>query len=167
MTNQTPNGAEKSQGTQVMPRQQQGEPVHSLRNAVNRLFDDFTMGWNMPALFERTNPQYMPRVNVAETEKDVVITAELPGMELKDIEVKLLADKILVKGEKREEKEEKTVGYHHIERTYGSFERVLPVPSNIKKESIEAVYKDGVLRVTMPKTEEAVKATKTIEVKGK
>lgn len=168
MTNQTTNGGNKTQGTQLVQRTSAPvEPVHSLRHAMNRLFDDFTMGWNMPAMFERNAPQYMPRVNVAETEKSIVITAELPGMDTKDIEVKLVGDNIIVKGEKKEEKEEKSVGYHRVERSFGSFERVLPLPENIKKDAIDATYKDGVLRVTLPKTEEAVKATKTIEVKTK
>lgn len=138
----------------------------SLRQAMNRLFDDFTFGWNMPALLEKTSHQYSPRVNVAETESAVIISAELPGMDLKDIEVKLLGDNIVLKGEKKEEKEEKSVGYHRVERTYGCFERILPLPPNVKKDAIDAVYRDGVLKVSLPKTEEAIKTSKTIPIKG-
>lgn len=171
MTNQTPaqttNGTNTEKRAELTARHEQPlEPLYTLRHAMNRLFDDFTFGLNMPALFEKTSHQYMPRVNVAETETAVIVTAELPGMDLKDIEVKLLGNNLVVKGEKKEEKEEKSAGYHRVERTYGAFERVLPLPPTVKQEQIDAIYKDGVLKVTLPKTEDAIKASKTIEVKG-
>lgn len=162
----TTNGDKKTQSPAVATKPQAAvEPMHSLRSAMNKLFDDFTLGMNWPAMFERGSAQHLPRVNVSETEKEVIVTAELPGMDSKDIDVKLLGDTLFVRGEKKEEKEENTVGYHRIERTYGTFERALPVPPNVKRDAIEATYKDGVLKVVLPKTEDAIKASRKIEIK--
>lgn len=167
ITPATTNGDKETKAAVAVSKTPQPvEAMHSMRTAMNKLFDDFTLGMNWPAMFEKSSAQYMPRVNVAETEKAVIVTAELPGINIKDIDIKLLGDNLFVRGEKTEEKEENTVGYHRVERTYGSFERVLPVPPNVKRDAIDATYKDGVLKVTLPKTEEAVKSSRKIEVKG-
>jgi HSP20 family protein len=104
-------------------------------------------------------------VDVAERENEYEITAELPGMEEKDIEVNVSDDLLTIKGEKREEKEEKKKDYYVSERRYGSFQRSFSLPDGIDANKIEAKFINGVLTVILPKTPEAQKKQKKIEIK--
>ncbi len=113
----------------------------------------------------RTMPA-VPAVDVAETDKAYEITAELPGLDEKNIEVKLANRVLSIKGEKQEEKEEKEKDYYRRERSFGSFERSFHVPDDVQEEKIEASFKNGVLSVTLPKSAEAQKQAKKIEVKS-
>ena len=108
----------------------------------------------------------MPAVDVAETDKAYEITAELPGLDEKNVEVKLANGVLSIKGEKQEEKEEKEKDYYRRERSFGSFERSFQVPDDVEENKIEASFKNGVLSVTLPKSAEARKQAKKIEVKG-
>jgi HSP20 family protein len=94
----------------------------------------------------------------------VVIKAEVPGMEAKDIDISLAGDVLTIKGEKKSEREEKKENYHLVERTYGSFSRSLKLPSAVDADKIEASYKQGVLTVSCPKKEEV--KPKAIEIKA-
>jgi HSP20 family protein len=148
-------------------------PFEALRTEIDRLFDDFGNGfWRQPfrslAAFERSWPKFdaAPAVDVAETDKSYEITAELPGMDEKNIEVNLANDGITIRGEKKEETEEKKKGYSISERRYGSFERYFAVPEGVDANKIEATFKNGVLKLTLPKTVEAQKPAKKIEVKA-
>ncbi len=107
-----------------------------------------------------------PAVDVAETEKAYEITAELPGMDEKNVEVKFADGVLTIKGEKQEEKEEKKKDYYLSERSYGSFQRAFQVPDGVDADKIEATFKNGVLTVTMPKSAEAQKSAKKITVKA-
>ncbi len=107
----------------------------------------------------------MPAADVSETDKAYEITAELPGMDEKNIEVKLANGVLTIKGEKQEEKEEKQKDYHMRERSFGSFQRTFQVPDGVDSDKIEASFKNGVLSVTLPKSPEAQKAEKKIAVK--
>jgi HSP20 family protein len=107
----------------------------------------------------------MPAVDVTETDKAYEITAELPGLEEKNIEVKLANGVLSIKGEKQEEKEEKQKDYFRRERSFGSFERTFQVPDDVEEDKIEAGFKNGILSVTLPKSAEAQKQAKKIEVK--
>ena len=104
-------------------------------------------------------------VDFAETEKGYEVTAELPGMDEKNIEVKFVDGVLTIKGEKQEEKEENERDYHLQERRFGSFERYFRLPDSVDKDKIEATFKKGLLTVTLPKSTEAQKAEKKIEVK--
>ena len=108
----------------------------------------------------------MPAVDIAETDKAYEITAELPGMDEKNIEVKFADGVLTIKGEKKEEKEEKKKDYYLSERSYGSFQRSFQVPDGVDTDKIEATFKKGVLTVTLPKSAEAQKAAKKIDVKA-
>ena len=108
----------------------------------------------------------VPAVDVVEKDNAYEVTAELPGMDEKDIEVKLANGGLTIKGEKQEEKEEKRKDYHVHERTFGSFERYFTVPEWVDRDKIEASFKKGVLTVTFPKKPEAIKPEKKIEVKA-
>jgi len=152
-------------------------PFESLRREVDRLFEDFAGGlWRSsfgrsffdiePAWRSRSAMSTMPAIDVTETDKAYAITAELPGMDEKNVEVKVADDILTIKGEKQEEKEEKTKDYHLSERSFGSFQRAFQVPSGVDTDKIDAKFSKGVLRVTLPKSTEAQKAEKKITVKS-
>lgn len=151
-------------------------PFENLRREVDRLFDDFDGGfWRSPfrplfdvAPFRRGEATFaaMPAVDVSETDKAYEITAELPGIDEKNVEVKLANGVLTIKGEKQDEKEEKKKDYYMRERSFGSFERTFAVPDGVDSDKIEASFKKGVLSVTLPKSAEAQKAEKKIAVKG-
>lgn len=150
-------------------------PFESLRREIDRLIDDFEWGsWRSPfrrALFDvepflRGEVKWgkVPAVDVADTASNYELTAELPGLDEKDIEVKFSDRTLTIRGEKKEEKEEKKKDYYLSERHYGSFQRSFTVPDGVDPEKIEAAFKNGVLTVTLPKTAEAQKRVKKIEV---
>jgi HSP20 family protein len=153
------------------------QPFEVLRQEIEHVFDDFGMGswrplpvrwsrWAEPLLRREMTWRTMPAVNVAESAKAYEITAELPGMDEKSIEVKVTGGTLTIKGEKQEEKEEKKKDYYLQERHFGSFERSFDVPESIDLSKIEATFKKGVLTVTLPKKAEAQKPEKKIEVKA-
>jgi HSP20 family protein len=107
-----------------------------------------------------------PAVDVAEKDKAYEVTVELPGMDEKSIEVKLIDDFLSIKGEKQEEKEEKKKDYHLRERYFGSFERRFAVPEGVDRDKIEASFKKGVVTIVLPKKPDAIKPAKKIEVKA-
>jgi HSP20 family protein len=107
-----------------------------------------------------------PAVDITESDKAYEISAELPGLDEKNVEVKVVNDNLLIKGEKQEEKEEKKKDYYLHERQFGSFERCFEVPEGVDADKIEASFKKGVLTVTLPKKPEAQKPEKKIEVKA-
>lgn len=149
------------------------QPFQALRNEIDQIFDDFGNGfWKRPfhslARLERDLSRNFdaPAVDVAESEKAYEITAELPGLDEKNIEVKLANGGLTIRGEKKEETEEKKKDYYVSERRYGSFERYFALPDGVNSDKIEATFKNGVLKVVLPKTEEAQKPAKTISVKA-
>jgi len=149
-------------------------PFESLRREVDRLFEDFQVGsWRSPfagGLFDippiwRGETGKAPAVDVVDTDKAYEITAELPGMNESDIDVKFSDGTLTIKGEKRDEKEEKKKGYYLSERRYGSFQRSFGVPDGVDVDKIEANFKNGVLTVTLPKTPQAQTSEKKISIK--
>jgi len=150
-------------------------PFESLHREIDRLFDDFGVGVRWPFGRSRlaAEPVFrremtwakMPAVDVVESEKVYEITADLPGMDEKNIEVKVADGVLSVKGEKQEEKEEKKKNYYLQERSFGSFQRSFELPESVDPDKIEARFKKGVLTVTLPKRPEAQKPAKQIEVK--
>lgn len=141
-------------------------PFRSLREEIDRLFDDFGRdAWQFP--FRRDlSVITTPAVDVVEKDDAFEITAELPGMSDKDVEVTHANGRLTIKGEKKEEKEEKKKDYYLSERRYGSFQRSFAMPDGVNEDKIDARFKDGVLTVTLPKTPAAKKATKKIAVKA-
>jgi HSP20 family protein len=152
-------------------------PFESLRREVDRLFEDFDRDlWLSPlrrSVFEiepfwrrELKLAATPAVDIVEKDNAYEVTAELPGMDEKNIEVKLDKGGLTIKGEKQEEKEEKRKGYHLQERRFGSFERYFAVPEGVDTDKIEASFRKGVLTVTLPKKPEAQKPAKKIDVKA-
>ncbi len=124
----------------------------SIQDEMNKLFDDF---FGRPvARPDWTEGVWSPSVDVSEDKDNVVIKAEMPGMNKDDVKISIQDNVLTLKGEKRQEKEEKDKNYHRIERSYGSLCRSFQLPTSVKSDKIRANYKDGVLSVTLPKTEE-------------
>lgn len=153
------------------PSLQPWQPLESLHREIDRLFGEFGRGWPSVSSLFTAEPLWQrgftaPAVDVTEDEKAYEISAELPGMDEKNIEVKVADGSLTIKGEKQEEKEEKKKDYYLHERHFGSFQRSFALPKGVDTNKIEAAFKKGVLTVTLPKTAEAQKSQKKIEVKA-
>ncbi|MFQ6618349.1 MAG: Hsp20/alpha crystallin family protein [Fidelibacterota bacterium] len=123
------------------------------------LFDDL-LDWRLPT---RTS-DFVPYIDVVEEEKEFVVTAELPGLKKNDFSVKIEDDHLVIRGEKKYEHEEKEKNYYHSERRYGSFCRSFHLGEGVEKDKIKAQYKNGVLRVTIPKSKVSIKTEKEIKI---
>jgi HSP20 family protein len=157
---------EEQQATASMRAQRSDKPVAAstvspmlqLHREIDRLFDDAFRGFSFPALAVPRWPSewsdmLKPALDIQETDKQYRITLEVPGVEEKDIQITLNDDVLLVRGEKRQELENKEGNFHRVERSYGSFQRALNLPDDANQESIKASFKNGVLTITMEKRE--------------
>jgi len=148
---------------QRWPAESEGDPFSYLRQQVNRVFDDF---WGAPSLARgETWSGFAPQVDVTETDKDVKVCAEIPGVEAKDIDVSVEDGTLRIRGEKKYEREENEKGQYRMERSYGSFERAIPLPVEVDEAKAKAEFKNGVLRLTLPKRPGAQSRRKKIPVK--
>ena len=143
------------------------DPFKMMTENMSRMFEEFMDYKKFPALFEMPirGGMVSPKIDVSESEKEVLITAELPGLEEKDVELLLTPETLTIKGEKKMESEEKERDYYRTERVYGSFCRTIGLPSGIDKDKTEATFKKGVLKVVLPKTVQAQKEVKKLEIK--
>jgi len=141
--------------------------LDSFQQRMNDMFDDFFRGFNpaAPGSLDKSFGAFYPSIDVKEGETDIVVKAELPGMEEKDIDVLLTEDTLTIKGEKKEEKEDKDKNYYHLERTYGAFHRIIPLPAEVDSKKVEATFKNGVLSIVLPKTAKAQASGKKINIK--
>jgi len=135
----------------------------SLQREIDRVFSDFNRG--TPAMAEFRKGMMGLKVNVAETDKAVEVTAEIPGVDAGDIDVQLKDGILTIKGEKKEEKDDKQKDYHVVERSYGMFERSFTVSADIDAAKVEASFDKGVLKVMLPKLPAAQAKVQKIEVK--
>ena len=126
--------------------------LNLLQDRMNRLFDDAGRGWRADEPAATTT--WSPAVDIFETEGEIVVKAELPGMERKDITLHLENNVLSLRGERKFEKETKDENYHRIERSYGAFSRSFAIPATVDEEKITADYKDGVLKIVLPKKEQ-------------
>jgi HSP20 family protein len=126
------------------------DPFRELNVLNDRLGSLLGRGWDSPASTTAWNPS----VDIFENDNEVIFKAELPGMNAKDIEVRLENNVLMLKGERRFEKETKEENYHRIEREYGTFSRSFALPSAVDADKVSAEYKDGILKVMLPKKEE-------------
>jgi len=172
-TTKLPLKTEKS----FTPSIQARHPFENLRREVDRLFDAFTGGFGAapfggsvfdigPFWGREMSLPTTPAVDLTDTEKAYELTAELPGMDEKNIEVRVANGILSIRGVKQEDKEEKKKDYYIRERNFGSFERSFQVPDGVDPDKIEASFKKGVLTVTLPKKPEIQKAAKKIDVKA-
>jgi len=123
--------------------------ISTLREEIDRLFDSFFGRQTSMA----TEGFWVPAIDVEETDSDYIVKAELPGLKKDDIKIAVTEDTLTISGERKMEKEEKGKTYHRIEMNYGKFERTIRFPSEVNPEKAKASYKDGILTVTIPKSE--------------
>jgi HSP20 family protein len=145
-------------------------PFGNLRRQINHLFNEFAPAGRADLEpFERmfSPGSTLPAVDVVEKDKEFVIAAELPGLDEKNVELKVSNGCLIISGEKKDEREEKEKGYYFSERRYGSFRRAFRIPEGVDADRIEADFDKGVLTVKLPKTDEAQQAEKKIEIKAK
>ena len=133
----------------------------SMQREVGRLFDGL---FNELDGDGNSVTSWSPRADVTENSESYIIKAELPGVDKNDVKITFRENVLSIKGEKKQEKEEKGHNFHRAERSYGSFERSFSLPTGVQNEKIDAAYKDAILTVTLPKAEEA--KPKEIEVKA-
>lgn len=126
------------------------DPFLSLQQGMNRLFDEVFRGARLP-MGERDEAMLMPRINVSETDVEIRITAELPGVEEKDVDITLDDDVLTIRGEKRMETKEDRENYHFSERSYGQFQRSVRVPHSVNPDQVHADMANGVLSIVLPK----------------
>ncbi len=149
-------------GRESAPARRESSPFGTLQREIDRLFDDFSRGfagsgngWSTQAL--------VPSMDVTETDKQIEITAELPGLEEKDVKVNVADGVLTISGEKKAEKEEKDKNYRMVERSYGAFSRTLELPDGVDPNAIKAALTKGVLKVSIPKPAPA--QVKNVEIK--
>jgi HSP20 family protein len=141
-----------------------GDLLSQFENQMDRLFDDF---WLRPFReTERWTGSYLPPVNVRENDGQVIAEVELPGMSEKEIDITVTRDTLRISGEKKQQEETKKENYYCMESSYGSFDRLVDLPSEVDEEKTEAEFKNGVLTIKMPKSQEAKAKSKKIPVKA-
>ena len=140
------------------------DPFTSFRREMDRLFDDFFVPTEHRS-FVGDSATLRPSVEVAETDQAYTVTAELPGLEQKDVELNLRDNALILTGEKRKETSQDTAGLSYTERSYGRFERVLPFGEEVDPDHVEAKFKNGVLIVTLPKNPKAKEKARRIEIR--
>src|SRR6185437_12263103 len=145
------------------------QPWRSLRDEMDRFFERFASGFNAP-MFEpfwsNDADLAVPAVDFSEDKNAYTVTAELPGIEEKDVDVTVSGGMLTIRGEKKKEKEEKDKNYYLSERSYGSFQRSFTLPDTVDQDKIAATFAKGVLTVTLPKNAQAQKTEKKIAIKA-
>ena len=144
------------------------DPFLQMRREMNRLFDDVFSGFGLPSVLGPALRQMpaTPKIDVSETDNEIQVTAELPGIDQNNVEVLLEDDRLIIRGEKKEEREEddKERNYHFRERVQGAFSRTLPLPFAPDPNQVKAEFKNGVMTITIPKPQEVKQKQHRIEV---
>ncbi len=135
-----------------------------VQREINRLFDEFLRGGTQ-ADGDLAVSYWTPAVDIAEHDDEYLVKVELPGVKKENVKITLESNILTIRGEKKQEKEEKEKNFHRVERAYGSFQRSFTLPTTVKSEKIDALYNDGILTIHLPKEEQA--KPKQIEVKVK
>lgn len=139
------------------------DPFLSMHREMNDLFENFWRGFD-PGVPEGFAGGFSPRVDVEETDAELLVTAELPGLEEKDFQLELEGDVLVLRGEKQEERERRAEGWY--ERSYGSFRRTIPLGAEVDPDKVSATFKSGTLRVTLPKTPAAQERSRRIQIQS-
>lgn len=145
-------------------------PMMNLQSQINEVFEDFFEDFPMrsegPMEVAKKLRRFQPRVDVSESADAIMITADVPGMVEDDIDITLSDDTLTISGERSESREKEDEDYFHRERSYGMFSRRIPLPTYIERDEISAKFKNGVLKIEVPKSEEGRKHWRKIEVKS-
>lgn len=140
-------------------------PFDSLQREVDRVFGEFNRGLPFPELRSESGALWMtPKIDISEEDTFLAVTAELPGVEEKDIDVTVEKGSLTIKAEKKVEKDEETKNYHVVERSYGMFQRSIPLPFEADADKVEAKFENGVLTVSMPKPPELEGKRRKIQI---
>lgn len=139
---------------------QAGDPFGQLRHEMDELFERFLEKRDLPW----PDTTFSPAVDVNETDDAIEVSAELPGIDESELDLSLHDDRLVIKGEKRDESEKKEEDRKYVERSYGMFERTIPLPAGIDRDKVTAAFKKGVLKVNLPKTAEAKQASRKISI---
>jgi HSP20 family protein len=146
-------------------REGEDDPVRTMQQSIDRIFDDFWRRFDLPMLGDDGSARaVVPRVDVRETDQEVEVVAELPGMNEEDVDVSVAQGMLTIRGEKKSEREQEGDGYVLRERSFGRVERIVPLPEGLDVDAAKATFKNGVLTVTIPKTAETQRAAKRIAV---
>ncbi|MCE5209236.1 MAG: Hsp20/alpha crystallin family protein [Chloroflexi bacterium] len=140
------------------------DPILSLQNEMNRMFDTFfeyPFGSHPMGDWE----SFAPSIDVYETDKEIKVDVELPGIDEKDIDITLGNNVLTISGKKETEETEKNKSFYRHERSYGSFRRSIQLPDDVDEDKIDATYNKGILKIVLPKTEQSVSLRKKIEIK--
>lgn len=158
-----------SRGRDVAAGRSAEHPLMSFQREMDRLFEDMWRVFDVsaPGSGEQAGTMISPRIEVEEGNGEVVVRAELPGLQEKDVEVTLTDNVLAIRGEKKVEKEEKSEGRTYSERSYGAFERRIPIDAEVLGEKVSAQLTDGVLTVTLPKSPDAKPHARHIPIGGK
>jgi HSP20 family protein len=142
------------------------DPFVAFRREMDRMFDDFLSGFGgRPLAPFGSWSGVTPTIDVSESDKEVVVTAELPGLDQKDFEVTVSGDVLTLRGEKKAEREEKDGDVHYVERRFGSFSRSVRLPFEVRDEKVDAKYDKGVLTVRVPKPADIQRTARRIDVR--
>lgn len=153
--------ADQSWLTDIFGRDRRADPLQTLRSEIERVFEDFPKNLGVSTSGVGV---LRPTLDVSETDDGVRVTVELPGVDESDIDVTLADDVLTIKGEKKSEREEKSETFFRSERSYGMFQRSIPVPSGLDPASVTATMKDGVLEIALPKPPEAKASARKIAI---
>lgn len=158
-----------ARGRDVAAGRSAEHPLMSFQREMDRLFEDLWRGFDAPVFgrSERTGTMISPRIELKETDDAIVVCSELPGLQDKDVEVTLTDNVLSIRGEKKQEKTEKEQGYTYSERSYGAFERRIPIDAEVLGDKVSAGFADGVLTVTLPKNPAAKSQARRIPISGK
>ena len=147
-------------------------PLMQFHDEIDRMFDSVFRNFGIPSLsqdnmFARTEQNMMlrPNVDIAANDKEYAITVEVPGVDEKDVRLELVGNTLVIKGEKKQESEKKEKDFYRVERSYGSFQRVLSLPEDANQEDIDAQFKNGVLTIIMPRKANSKPKGKVIDIK--
>lgn len=148
------------------------ESFGGLHNEMDRLFDDFFNGFALSPFRSRSSMRegisgdlLKPSLDLGATEKEYTVSIEIPGVSEKDVSIELVHDALIIRGEKKQRKEEKSKNFYRLERSYGSFQRTLSLPEDVNRENIKADFKNGVLNITIPRMALPENKVKQIEIK--
>lgn len=153
------------------------QPLQQLHHEMDRMFNNFFRGFsppfvgfgNMPSLRIPGMAEGLlkPTLDISATDKEYSITIEVPGVDEKEVKVEVAGSNLTISGEKKQEKEEKDKNFYRVERSYGSFQRVLCLPDDADQDKIKAIFKKGVLTLTIPRKALPESKVKKIEIKSK
>lgn len=142
------------------------DPFQAMHREMDRMYDEFGKRFRFPTSADRFNG-LTPDINVSETDAEIEITAELPGVDENDINITLVDNMLTIRGEKKTETEKKDKNYHVVERSYGSFERSIALPYELDTDQVKANFEKGILTVTLPKPPEIEAKTKRISISSR